>query len=76
MASDDVLLGTVPDADGDLVEVWRNGDETVSLISLREDAPGEDAPALTFAPGGLDAVTGLLGGAATPGQPGAEAGRG
>jgi len=71
VASDDVLLGTVPDADGDLVEVWRNGDETVSLISLREDAP-----ALTFAPGGLDAVTGLLDRAAMPGQPATEAGRG
>ena len=45
--------------------------ETVSLISLREDAP-----ALTFAPGGLDAVTGLLDRAAMPGQPATEAGRG
>lgn len=64
MASSDVLLGEVPDADGDMVEVWRNGDETVSLISLREDEP-----ALTFAPGGLDAVRELLGRAAMPGQP-------
>lgn len=59
----DHLLGTVPDADGDLVEVWRNGDETVPLISLREDAP-----ALTFAPGGLDAARELLDRAAMPGQ--------
>ena len=62
MASD-VLLGQVPDADGDPVEVWVNHDETVSLISLhREEA------ALTFAPGGLDAVRGLLDRAAMPGQ--------
>lgn len=60
--SNDVLLGTVPDADGDGVEVWRNADQTVSLISLREDEP-----ALTFAPGGLDAVRELLGRAAMPG---------
>jgi hypothetical protein len=67
VASNDHLLGTVPDADGDLVEVWRNADETVSLISLREDAP-----ALTFAPGGMDAAGELLDRAAMPGQvPGA-----
>lgn len=59
----DILLGTVPDADGDLVEVWRNGDESVSLISLRGD---EDA--LTFAPGGLDEVRELLDRSAMPGQ--------
>jgi hypothetical protein len=58
----DVLLGTVPDADGDPVEVWRNGDETVSLILTVRD---EDA--LTFAPGGLDAVRELLDRAAMPG---------
>jgi hypothetical protein len=59
----DLLLGTVPDADGDTVEVWRNGDGTVSLILLREDGD-----ALTFAPGGLDAVRELLDRAAMPGQ--------
>jgi hypothetical protein len=63
VSSNDHLLGTVPDADGDTVEVWRNADETVSLISLREDEP-----ALTFAPGGLDALRELLDRAAMPGQ--------
>ena len=68
MASNDVLLGQVYDADGDPVEVWRNADETVSLISLRVDEPGEDGPALTFAPDGLNAVRELLGRAAMPRQ--------
>jgi hypothetical protein len=62
MPSSDRLLGTVHDADGDVVEVWRNGDETVSLISLRADEP-----ALTFTPGGLGDVRGLLDRAAMPG---------
>lgn len=61
--SNDILLGQVRDADGDPVEVWRNSDGTVSLISLREDEP-----ALTFSPLGLDAVRELLGRAAMPGQ--------
>lgn len=65
MPSNDVLVGQVHDADGDVVEVWRNADETVSLISLREDEP-----ALTFAPGGLDEVRELLGRAAMPGVSG------
>jgi hypothetical protein len=59
----DILLGTVPDADGDQVEVWRNADGTASLILLRGDEP-----ALTFAPGGLDAVRELLDRSAMPGQ--------
>lgn len=59
----DVLLGTVPDSDGDPVEVWRNHDGTVSLILTVRD---EDA--LTFAPGGLDAVRELLDREAMPGQ--------
>ena len=62
MASNDVLLGQVHDADGDVVEVWRNADETVSLISL---CSNEDA--FTFAPGGLDEVRELLDRAAMPG---------
>jgi hypothetical protein len=67
----DVLLGTVPDAGGDEVEVWRNADGTVSLI-LSADTDDYDTDgyrALTFAPGGLDAVRELLGRAAMPGQP-------
>lgn len=65
----DVLLGTVPDADGDPVEVWRNADETVSLILTADtdDYDTDNYRALTFAPGGLDAVRELLGRAAMPG---------
>jgi hypothetical protein len=61
--ANDVLLGTVPDADGDMVEVWRNADETVSLISLRKPEP-----ALTFAADGLDAVRALLNGGTVSGE--------
>ena len=61
MASNDVLLGLVPDADGDPVKVWRNADETVSLISQREDEP-----ALTFTPDSFAAARELLDRAAMP----------
>ncbi len=70
MATDDyacdVLLGTVPDADGVDVSMWLNHDGTLSLIVETDDE--DDYRAVTFAPGGLDAVSELLDRAAVPGQ--------